>query len=126
MSISTWRWPSTTQQRWLPHSDGLFLTYTRKHPSNVNVVRWRTPIFVAEVDLKRLCLVRSTEKIVFPLEGDGVNNAAAVPILGNFHTTAISPRESLVTTCETVLKTFHGNTLQARIRWSRPNRDIRG
>jgi hypothetical protein len=113
---------STTQQRWLPHSHGLFLTYTRKHPTNLNVPRWRVPIFVAEVDTARLCLLRRTEKVVFPMEGDGVNNPGAVPHLGNFHTTAISPRQSLVTTCETIPKIFRGNTLQARIRWSRPNR----
>ncbi|HWB96359.1 MAG TPA: hypothetical protein VG672_06645 [Bryobacteraceae bacterium] len=116
---------STTQQRWLPHSDGLFLTYTRKDPTNLNVPRWRVPIFVSQVDPRKLCLIRSTEKIVFPLEGDGVHHAESVPFLGNFHTTAISPRQSIVTTCETILKTFGGNTLQARIEWSRPNRDIR-
>ncbi len=32
--------------------------------------------------------------------------------------------ESLVTTGETMPKTFRGNTLQARIRWSRPNREV--
>jgi hypothetical protein len=128
-----WRWDdgealtlSSTQQRWLPHSDGLFLTYTRKDRTNINVVRWRVPIFVAQVDTARLCLLRDTERIVFPLEGDGVNNPGAVPFLGNFHTTAISPRESLVTTCETMPKTYRGNTLQARIEWSHANRNIRG
>jgi hypothetical protein len=41
-----WRWDdgepltmSTTQQRWLPHSDALFLVYTRKAENNVNVMR---------------------------------------------------------------------------------------
>ncbi len=32
---------STTQQHWLPHSEGLFLVYTRKAEENVNVMRWR-------------------------------------------------------------------------------------
>ena len=30
---------STTQQHWLTHSEGLFLVYTRKDPSNLNVPR---------------------------------------------------------------------------------------
>jgi uncharacterized phage-like protein YoqJ len=29
---------STTQQHWLTHSDGLFLVYTRKEPSNVKFI----------------------------------------------------------------------------------------
>ncbi len=115
---------STTQQRWLPHSDGPHLTYTRKDRTNANVFRWRVPIFVAKVDTKRLCLLRDTERIVFPLEGDGVNHPVLVPYLGNFHTTAINQWQSLVTTCETMPKTYRGNTLQARIIWSRPNRSF--
>lgn len=126
-----WRWDdgepltlSTTQQRWLPHSEALFLTYTRKDASNLNVPRWRVPIYVAQVDVERLCLIRATEKVVFPLEGDGIRDAAHVPFLGNFHTTAISRTESLVTTAETLPKIFRGNTIQARIHWSRPNREV--
>lgn len=116
---------STTQQRWLTHSDALFLTYTRKDPSNLKIMRWRVPIFVAQVDVRRLCLIRATEKIVFPIEGDAVNRPETVAYLGNFHTTAVSPMESIVTTGETMPKTFRGNTLQARIRWSRPNREVK-
>jgi hypothetical protein len=115
---------STTQQRWLTHSDALFLTYTRKDPSNLKIMRWRVPIYVAQVDVRRLRLIRSTEKIVFPIEGDAVNRPETVAYLGNFHTTAVSRMESLVTSGETMPKTFRGNTLQARIRWSRPNRDV--
>ncbi|MCC6341364.1 MAG: exo-alpha-sialidase [Bryobacterales bacterium] len=115
---------STTQQRWLPHSEGLYLAYTRKDASNINVVRWRTPIFAAEVDVEKLCLIRSTERVVFRIEGDGVNHPETVPYLGNFHTTAISPRESIVTTCETLPKVLRGNTIQARVRWAKVNRDV--
>ncbi len=115
---------STTQQRWLPHSDGLYLTYTRKDASNLNVMRWRTPIFAAEVDVERLCLIRSTERVVFRIDGDGVNHPETVPYLGNFHTTAISPRESIVTTCETLPKILKGNTIQARVHWAKMNRDV--
>ncbi|MEZ6039608.1 MAG: hypothetical protein R3C20_03830 [Planctomycetaceae bacterium] len=33
-----------TQQHWLTHSDGLYLVYTRKDESNINVIRWRSPL----------------------------------------------------------------------------------
>ncbi len=117
---------STTQQRWLPHSDGLLLTYTRKDASNEKVMRWRTPIYVAQVDPERLCLIRSTEQIVFPLVGDAVHDPKGVRLHGNFHTTAISRKESIVTSCDLLVRDFSGDTMQARIRWSRPNREIAG
>ncbi len=40
---------SSTQQRWLVHSDALFLVYTRRTAENARVVRWRAPLFVARV-----------------------------------------------------------------------------
>ena len=49
---------STTQQRWLPHADGLLLVYTRKATENANVMRWRAPLYVAEVDPATLRLRR--------------------------------------------------------------------
>ncbi|MFV2067265.1 MAG: sialidase family protein, partial [Pirellulales bacterium] len=73
---TAWAWDdgapitmSTTQQHWLPHSDGLFLVYTRKDESNANVIRWRSPLWVARVDPERLCLLRATERAVLPLVG---------------------------------------------------------
>lgn len=111
---------STTQQRWLPHSDGLFLVYTRKMAENVNVMRWRAPLLVAQVDTKKLTLIRETEQVVFPLIGDGVNNPDGVALMGNFHTTAVTPRESFVTVGENLSKRgYQGDTLLARIRWAR-------
>ncbi|MFG0334176.1 MAG: sialidase family protein, partial [Maioricimonas sp. JB049] len=75
---------STTQQHWLTHSDGLFLVYTRKDPSNANVIRWRSPLWVAQVDPERQCLIRETEQVVLPLVGDGVNDPNKVALMGNF------------------------------------------
>ena len=118
---------STTQQRWLVHSDDLFLVYTRKAKSNVNVFRWRAPLFVARVDRQSLRLVRSSERVVLPLIGDGVNNADHVARMGNFHTVAASETESWVTTGETLPHDgWAGNTLLARIRWRQPNRAALG
>jgi hypothetical protein len=114
---------STTQQRWLPHSDALYLVYTRKAEENVNVFRWRAPLYLARVDTEKLCLIRATERIVLPLIGDGVNNARHVARLGNFHTVAATADESWVTVGECLPEDdWRGDVLLARIQWSRPNR----
>lgn len=114
---------STTQQHWLTHSDGLFLVYTRKDKSNTGVMRWRSPLWVAQVDPKKRCLIKSTEKVVLPLVGDGVNDPNHVALMGNFHVVNASPDESWVTVGEWLPKDgYRGNVLLARIRWSRPNR----
>lgn len=113
---------STTQQRWLPHSDALYLVYTRKSEENANVFRWRAPLYMALVDRRTLRLVRATERIVLPLIGDGINDPKHVARMGNFHTVAATPHESWVTTGETLPDDgWRGNTLLARIRWSKPN-----
>ncbi len=115
---------STTQQRWLPHSDGLLLVYTRRDASNTKVMRWRAPLWVSEVDTKKLALKRSTERIAIPMNTDGVRNAAEVEHQGNFHTTAISANESLISTGTVVPYKWTGAVRIARVRWRSPNRLI--
>lgn len=113
---------STTQQHWLAHSERLFLIYTRKDASNVNVLRWRSPLFLSEVDTERLCLVKGSERVVLPLVGDGVKEPDAVALSGNFHPVSISRDEAWVTDGEMLPKRgFRGDLLLARIRWTRPN-----
>jgi hypothetical protein len=112
---------SSTQQRWLPHSRGLYLVYTRKTDQNAKVLRWRSPLFLARVDTARMVLLRKTEKVAIPLYGDPVNDPTGVAHLGNFHTVAASRDESLVTCGEVIPKSFRGDTLVARLRWARPN-----
>lgn len=113
---------STTQQHWLTHSDALFLVYTRKDATNANVLRWRSPLFVAQVDTKTLRLLRATERVVLPLVGDGVKDPNHVPIMGNFHITHASPDESWVTVGSWRPKAgLRADMLMARIRWSAPN-----
>lgn len=127
-----WEWDdgeplslSTTQQHWLPHSEALWLVYTRKDVSNVNVIRWRSPLWMAQVDPQTLRLDRATERIVLPLVGDGVHDPDRVALMGNFHTTTVSPDESWVTVGEWQPKNkIHGDLLLARIRWSVPNRRL--
>jgi hypothetical protein len=114
---------STTQQHWLTHSDGLFLVYTRRDASNEKVIRWRSPLWVAQVDPEKRCLIRASERVVLPLMGDGVNDPDAVALMGNFHVTNISPMESIVTVGEWLPRqSYRGDVLVGRIRWSQPNR----
>ncbi|TWU07891.1 sulfatase-like hydrolase/transferase [Stieleria varia] len=114
---------STTQQHWLTHSDGLFLVYTRKDPTNENVMRWRSPLWLAQVDVRRRCLIKSTERVVLPLVGDGVNDPNKVALMGNFDVTNVSPHESWVTVGEWMPRDgYRGDVLLARIHWSKPNR----
>ncbi|MCL4195589.1 MAG: exo-alpha-sialidase, partial [Thermoguttaceae bacterium] len=113
---------STTQQHWLAHSESLWLVYTRKDDSNTNVIRWRSPLWMAQVDIERLCLRRDTERVVLPLVGDGVNDPDRVALMGNFHTTNASPDESWVTVGEWQPRNgIRGDLLLARIHWTRPN-----
>ena len=126
---TVWSWEdgtpigmSTTQQHWLTHSEGLFLVYTRQDQNNANVIRWRAPLWVAQVDPDKLCLLRETEKIVLPLIGDGINHPGGVALMGNFDVTHVSPHESWVTVGEWLpRKGARGDQLVGRIRWSKPN-----
>ena len=52
-----------TQAHWLAHSDGLFLSYTRRGANNDHIARNRAPIFVAQVDPVKLQVLRKTEQI---------------------------------------------------------------
>ena len=114
---------STTQQHWLAHSAALHLVYTRKDPSNVNVPRWRAPLWMARVDTQTLRLIRSTERIVLPLVGDGVNAPDDVAYSGNFHPVNATADESWVTDGEIIPKRgWKGDLLLARIRWTMPNK----
>ena len=110
---------STTQQHWLTHSEGLFLVYTRRDASNINVIRWRAPLWLAQVDPDTLRLRRDTERVVLPLLGDGVKEPDRVALMGNFHVTNASPDESWVTVGDWQPRnSIRGDLLLARIRWS--------
>lgn len=117
---------STTQQHWLKHSDGLYLVYMRKAAENANVMRWRAPLLMALIDQKTMRLIRSTERVVFPLLGDGINNPTMVPHYGNFHTMMLNREQSLILAGEVIPANFHGDLLMARIWWAKPNRFAAG
>ncbi len=80
-----------TQQHWVTHSGGLYLVYTRRGANNDHVFRHRAPLFMAKVDPERLCVIRSTERILVPEKGAR---------LGNFGVVDVSPHETWVTTAE--------------------------
>jgi hypothetical protein len=123
-----WTWDNgeplmtnSTQQHWLTHSDALFLVYTRRDPTNEKVIRWRAPLWVAQVDPQTLRLIRATERVVLPLMGDGVNAGDLVPIMGNFGVCNVTPTESWVTDASWCPKNNNGELQLARVKWSRPN-----
>lgn len=112
-----------TQQHWVAHSDALFLVYTRRGANNDHVFRHRAPLFMAQVDPKRLCVIRSTEKILVPERGAR---------LGNFGVTEISKHETWVTVSEWMQPKgaekygSDGSVYVARINWDQPNLLFKG
>jgi hypothetical protein len=127
--IRPWCWDdgeplamSTTQQRWLMHSDALRLVYTRKSAENAKVFRWRAPLYVAEVDRRQLRLIRSSERVAMALAGDAERHPKDVEQLGNFHTVAADPGQSWITVGAFAPSTFKGPLRISRVFWTRPNR----
>ena len=80
-----------TQQHWVTMPDGLHLVYTRRGADNDHIPRHRAPLFIARVDLERLCVLRDTEQVLVPQRGAR---------LGNFGVTQISESESWVVVSE--------------------------
>ncbi|WP_010584329.1 HEAT repeat domain-containing protein [Schlesneria paludicola] len=111
-----------TQAHWLSHSDGLFLSYTRRGANNDHIARNRAPIFVAQVDPQNLQVLRRTEQALLPERG---------VMLGNFGAAAITSRESWVTDAEFLVGTqphprgADGSVWVGRVRWSVPNNQLK-
>lgn len=107
-----------TQQHWVTHSQALFLVYTRWGAGNDHVFRHRAPLFIAQVDPEKLCVIRETEKIIVPERGAR---------LGNFGVTDVSADETWVTVSEWMQPKgvekygSDGSLFIARIRWNQPN-----
>ena len=80
-----------TQQHWVTHNDDLYLVYTRKGANNDHVMRHRAPLFIAQVDTDRLCVIRETERILVPERGAR---------LGNFGIAKVSENETWVVVSE--------------------------
>jgi hypothetical protein len=118
-----WQWEdgepltmSTTQQHYLVHGDSLYLIYNRKSDCNTQVMRWRSPLYMAQVDPGSMALIRETERVVFPILGDGNVPKPRILGMGNFHPCRISATRSMVTVGEECsYDSWRGNTLVARI-----------
>ena len=80
-----------TQQHWLSVGSKLYLVYTRKGANNDHVFRHRAPLFIAQVDTEKLCLIRKTERIIIPERGAR---------LGNFGCLQVSENEAWVVVSE--------------------------
>jgi hypothetical protein len=111
-----------TQQHWVAHSGGLHLVYTRRGADNDHVFRHRAPLFIARVDTEKLCVIRSTERVLVPNYGAR---------LGNFGVTDVSPQETWVVVTEWMQPEGvqrHGSDNRiwiAVVRWNEPNRLVR-
>ena len=93
-----WKWDTekdlpnyNTQQHWLQCGGKLYLVYTRRAGNNDHVFRHRAPLFMAEVDVERMRILRQTEQIVVPERGAR---------LGNFGVTQVNDNLAYVTVCE--------------------------
>jgi len=80
-----------TQQHWVTHGDDLYLVYTRRGANNDHVFRHRAPLFIAQVDKDRLCVIRETERVLVPERGAR---------LGNFGVAKVSENETWVVVSE--------------------------
>ena len=122
--IKTWQWEnglsltmSTTQQHWLTIGGKLYLVYTRKSSINNNVIRWRSPLLMAEVDPDKLCLKKNTEQVVFPIRGNP-KKPETVGRMGNFHPVQLSDNEAVVSVGEVFPQTTYISDIHlARIRF---------
>jgi hypothetical protein len=115
-----------TQQRWITHCDGLFLVYTRRGANNDHIFRHRAPLFIAQVDPERQCVIRKTERILVPERGARLCNFQADDVTRDetWVTVAewmqtIGPNPYDCTICE---KYGSDNSVfVARIIWNKPN-----
>ena len=97
-----------TQQKWVTHSDGLFLVYTRRGANNDDVIRHRSPLFMAQVDPEKLHVIRDTEQVAVSKHGKAA--------FGNFGAATINENETWITVAG------GGKTYCTRVIWSKPNR----
>ncbi len=116
-----WKWDDgsamptrQTMTKFVTHNKALYLVYTRITPDNQDVFRSRAPLFMAQIDPEKLCLLRSTERVIFENRG--------FPI-GNFNVFDYSPDETWIRVAEwdRTGKNIDCNILLARIIWSEKN-----
>jgi len=63
-----------TQQHWITGGGKLWMVYTRRGANNDHIFRHRAPLFIAEFDPDRMCLIRATETVAVPERGARLGN----------------------------------------------------
>ncbi len=107
-----------TQAHWVTHNKGLYLVYTRKGANNDHVFRNRAPLFMAQVNVDQLAVIRSTEVALIPERGAR---------LGNFGVTHVNENETWVTESEWMQPKgvekygSDGSVYVVKIKWDKPN-----
>jgi hypothetical protein len=105
------------QQHWVAHSEALYLVYSRRGANNDHVFRNRAPLFIAQVDPVKLCVLRATEQILMPETG--------VDLAGGFGVLEFSPQETWIISTEMAFpkgrEDESNRVLLAKILWNRPN-----
>ena len=69
-----------TQQHWVTINDGLFLIYTRRGAENDHIMRHRAPLFIAQVDPRKLQVIRNTEQVLIPENHATLGNSGVCTI----------------------------------------------
>lgn len=70
-----------TQSHWVKSPWGLHLVYTSSHrKESENVFRGRAPLFIAQFDENKMCLLKNTERILVPNDGAQLGNFGALDI----------------------------------------------
>ena len=72
-----------TQMHWIKGGNKLYLVYTRRGADNDHVFRHRAPLFMAEFDPGKLCIIRSTEVIAVPERGARLGNFGCLQVSDN-------------------------------------------
>lgn len=110
-----------SQQHWVVHEEALYLAYPRKGAGNDHVFRHRAPLFIARVDLEKLCIIRASEQVLMPEQG--------ADLAGGFGVVDYSPEETWVVSTEMALpedrKHEANRILLARIIWNKPNKILK-
>ena len=72
-----------TQMHWIKGGGKLYLVYTRREADNDHVFRHRAPLFMAEFDPQKLCIIRNTEVVAVPERGARLGNFGCLQISDN-------------------------------------------
>ena len=108
-----------TQQHFVTNADKLFLVYTRRGANNDHMafVRHRAPLFMAEVDIKSLRVIKSSERIVIPDRGAKCGNFDVLHL--NDHETWIVEAEWMEERPELISRHYGSDNsiFLARLKW---------